>query len=494
MVRNVFTTLFVLVQLALLPTFGLAQEADEGEAGASLDTEDRLFWVHAIEEYRGRFAIGSGTIDPGTDVGTTDAFKREDESDHDLRLYLGAGIRDRKDRFAGRISAGFWYDIDGLPSSDGFTTLGSMRDDSAFEPEVYTLWGEYHANVSAGKGALVRFARVGRQTAEVGLPATFDGASIRLRPLAPYLDVFAFGGRTVHFFESDADLFEDWIASAGAEVRPIRSLRLIVDYRMQMEDQTVDAAAGDPAGVTRKSLTDHGYGLAAWYKPAHWARLKLYGRGLTDQFAHAGGAGRFLWDAIDLGFDFKVDAQLVTLNEVNEMMNPYFAILGKSQPNLRWKADLYKNFATTAGDYALHAGWAGRKVLEDAQGPFNRDFGRLYFLASATDIGIKGPFVAVIAEAHFTGLTPEFNGSEGFLTVGGSAGWEDHRLKAEAGTYYQRYKYQYYRQVEEIADVRTYFGSVGYKITDWLKAQVRYEFDQFDWNIHSVFVSLSQSY
>lgn len=497
MVKSVVQTLVILGLLTFHSGSGLAQETSPNESASAGKAEEQLFWFRAIEEYRGRFAVGSGAVDPGVEGVDANEYTREDESDHDLRLYVGAGIRDRQDRFSGNLALGLWWDVDGLPEEGAFTTLGSLRDGEAISPEVYSLYGEYHANFASGGKSLVRLARVGRQTSEVGLPATFDGASLRLRPIAPHLDVFAFGGRTVHFFEEDAGLFEDWIASAGAEIRPVRSLRLVLDYRLEMQDQTTAASTeddDDEGGVSRKSVTDHGYGLAAWYKPASWARLKLSGRGLTDQFSHVGGAGRLFWEALSMGVDFKVDAQLVTLNEVNELLNPYFAILGKSLPNTRWKADIYKDFLTSAGDYALHLGWAGRAVLEGEEGPFNRNFGTLYFLASATDIGIKGPFVSVLAEAHFTGMTPEFDGSEGFLTVGGSAGYEDKGLKAEAGTYYQRYKYQYYRQAEEISDVRTIFGSVGIKLTDWLKAQVRYEYDQFDWDVHSVYFSLTQSY
>lgn len=471
----------------LLPNLAVGQEETAEK------NKEKLFWLHAIEEYRGRFAMGSGSFDTGTDAATSGAVKREDESDHDLRLYVEGGARDAEDRFSGRLAVGLWWDLDGVPDQ-GFTTLGSMRDGHAFSPEVYSLYGEYHANAAAGRRALMRLARVGRQTAEYGLPATFDGATVRMRPLAPYLELFLFGGRTVHFFESDAELFEDWVASLGAEIRPVRDVRLVLDYRLSVEDQLIDAAADDEgeAGI-RESVQDHGYGLTGWYRPAAWARVKAYGRGLNEYFAHAGGAGRLLWDTMDLGFDFKVDAQLVTLDEVNEMLNPFYAVLGQSLPNLRWKADLFKNFETKKGDYAVHAGWAGRAVLEDATGPFNRDFGRVYLLAAATDIVVKGPFVALVADAHFTGLSPDFT-TEGFITAGGSAGYKNKKLKAEVGSYYQRYKYRYYQQVDEIADVRTWSGSVSYKLTHWLKAKLKYEYEQFDWDVHTVIFSLSQHY
>ena len=455
------------------------------------DDSERLFWLHAVEEYRGRFAVGSGAIESSGQTAGTEDLTREDEADHDLRLYLEGGARDRKDRFSGRLSVGLWWDMDGV-ADHGFSTLGSMRDGHAFSPEVYSLFGEYHASPQAGRRAFWRLARAGRQTAEHGLPVTFDGASVRLRPWAPYVDLFLFGGRTVHFFETDADLFEDFVASLGAEIRPLRDVRLVLDYRLNLEDQTLIAGA-DLNDAVRDSVEDHGYGLAAWYRPARWARLKAYGRGLNDDFSHAGGAGRLLCEKLDMGLDFKLDTQFVTLDEVNEMLNPYYAVMGQSQPNLRWKADLYKNFDTRKGDYAVHAGWSGRTVLEDEEGPFNRDFGRLYLVAAASDIGVKGPFVSLAFDAHFTGLSPEFDG-EGFLTAGGSAGYKNKKLKAEAGTYYQRYKYRYYQQVDEIADVRTYFGSVSYKLTDWLKAKVKYEYEQFDWDVHTVIFSLAQHY
>jgi len=294
--------------------------------------------------------------------------------------------------------------------------------------------------------------------------------------------VAVFGGRTAHFFEKDADTFEDWLASLGVALHPADNLKIEVDYIFAAEDTELE-----------EGLVEHEYGATVWYRGTDWLYLKGYGRAIGSVFSHTGFATRALYVPADLGFDLSFDAQTATLKEVNEALNPYFAILGKSLPHARWKADLWKNFATPAGDYAIHAGWNGRVLLEGDEEAFNREFGKLYLSLHAADIGIKGPFATLSLDSHFASLAPEFGGDEGMWTVGGAAGYERCCYKAEVGTYYQRFKYNYYRDVEEITDVRTYFGAVSYKPLDWLRLNARYQFEQFDWNVHTVIFSLSQT-
>jgi hypothetical protein len=429
---------------------------------------DKLFWFQAQEEYRGRFT--TGYQDP--------ALYTDEEADHDLRLYLAGGVRDAADRFYGNLSLGAWFDVDGQRPSLAPAALGSLYDlDSSVWFDVFSLYGEYHST------GFMRLARLGRQTAEYGLPATFDGAHVELRATAPapYLDLFLYGGRTVHFFEADADLFEDWVAAAGAVVRPMERLRLVLDYRFTMEDTNVT-----------EGLKDHTYGLEALYAPLDWLSVKAYGRGISDAFSHAGGAARFAWYPLGLGLDLKVDSQLAELREVNELDNPYYAILGASMPHTRWGADLWKSFDTGAGTYGLHLGWTGRANHED-ESTFNRNYGKLYCLFEARDIGVKGPFLSLSVENHFADVTPTFD-EEGVLTAGGSAGYQDKLMKAEAGTYYQRFKYDYYADVQEYENVRTFYGAFTFKPLDWLGIRAHYAYEQLDRDIHTVLFTLSQSY
>ena len=73
-------------------------------------------------------------------------------------------------------------------------------------------------------------------------------------------------------------------------------------------------------------------------------------------------------------------------------------------------------------------------------------------------------------------------------------GYKNRFIRAEAGTWYQRFKYNYYRDVQEIDDVRTVFTSVTWKALDWLSVRARYQYENLeDRDMHTVFLTLTQS-
>jgi hypothetical protein len=469
---------------------------------------DHGFWMGLTEEFRGRWAV-RGTESAGLPSGESEDGEGSsgpaDEQDLDLRLFGEGGLRDGSDRFAARFALAAWGDLDGTPE-ESFSALGSIHDAPRFDLDVYSLYADYTPGGSTGSGEFLKLARGGRQTASVGIPVTFDGIGVTVTPVRRTLDLFAFGGRTAHFFEAEAGLFEDWIGSAGFVLRPVPSVKLVGDYRFQKED--VDSprtfGAGDEGEEEdegefgdvefgRKSVTDHTYGLTAWYTPGEWLYLRAYGRGLDDQVSHAGGGAMAYWDAAGLGCEARADVQLATLKEVNESLNPYFAILGESLSNARFKVDLFKDLETGVGDFVFHAGYGGKKILDGEEKPFNREATRAYLLVAASDLFVSGPFVTLSGDAYLAGLSPDPAG-EGFFTVGASLGFDGNTHRVEAGTYYQRFKYDYYRQVNEIYDVRTWFADVSMDILPWLEAEARYQWEQFDWDIHTFTLSLGQKY
>lgn len=444
-----------------------AASAAPSEGG---EVTSKPFWFHFLEEYRFRTSMEHLSADPDTGL------YGEEESDQTVRLYGVGGYRNAADSFRADLAFGAWFDVDGTVDEGNPTNYAAIYDTSShIWADVYTLTGEYRT-----RGTL-QHLRLGRQVSEHGLPATFDGLSADISAGTPMLNFFAFGGRTVHFFEAETELFEDIIASAGAVIRPLPSLRLVADYRFMMEDTTV-----------KEGLQDNSYGLTAWVHPLSWLYLKAHGRGINDAATHAGLLAKLEWTDLDLGFQLGADSQLATLKEISELENPYFAILGPSQPHTRYNMSLWKGFQTKAGTYTIFGGWDGRANHED-ETPFNRDYGKLYLMLAAQDIGIKGPFCQVALENHFADVVPTF-GEEGMLTAGGSAGFNNGFLKAEAGSYYQKFKYNYYQDVNEYEDVRTYFGAFSIKPLPWLAVRARYVFENLDRDQHTVFFSLTQTY
>jgi hypothetical protein len=406
---------------------------------------------------------------------------KPDEHDRDIDLYLDLSVVDPSGRVSAQGAAAAWWDIDGTARTPGFG-LRSLREtaDPSLWVDVYKLSAEYRPASS-----FVALARAGRQEAEHGLPAVFDGAAVELRPKG-WLGLFAFGGRTEHFYEYRSGAFEDWLGSAGAVLRPADGLKLEIDYRFMSEDVPSDLAG---AG---KRLNANSYGLGGTYRVGDWLRTRLYLRGLDASLSHAGLAMAAANDERRIGIEARLDAQTAAIDEINEANDPYFLVLGTSLPYARWRLEGWKGLATTAGVFALHLGYEGRNLLRDDETPFNRNVSRLYALLNATDVGIKGPFFSVLFERNSAGFN--LFGGQGIWAAGGSAGWDRGALRTEAGTYYQRFAYVYYRDVEELADVRVFFGDARLRIRDWISARARYQYEVFDRELHTLIVGLTQAW
>ena len=469
---------------------------DDGSAEGDEESAGWVFEAFAKEEYRFRYAtapvVAPSVLD--TNISSGEYLRRG--ADHDLHLYLSGSARDLKDRFWINASFGLFADIDGFTSSGDPTALSSVNENgssiaslypstpAALRFDMYSLFGEYHSD---GVPALIR---IGRQVSEHGRDVTFDGLAMDFRAVKSYLTLFAFGGRSVHFFETDDSLYEDWLASAGAQIRPLDLLKFELEYRFNAEDiPTDDALLGGAAGSETETVVNHLYSLTTWFHLDDLFYLKAYFRGIGATPADAGGAAQLHFAPVEMGLDLKGDAQLTTFREINELDDAFYAVLGESLPHVRLNADLWKSFTTRAGIYTLHGGWAARMLTKDSPAAFNRDYGRAYLSFDAADIGVEGPFLSAIAEFYYTHAD-----SERFVTAGGSAGYDANKVRAELGTYYQWVKYKYYSDIQEIEDVRTYFAEIRFRPLKWLTIRAKYELEQFDRLIHTAVLSLSQAY
>lgn len=451
-----------------LPSALLAGPPPPATVSATDSEPGWVFSVHALQSYRFR------TMSASDEASSTEGNETSTEEDHDLRLYLASSVREPHDRFAAHVSMALWGDLDGV-TTDGPTGLSSMYDHTSphFFFDVYELSAEYRS-----KGVLSH-VRAGRQGTEYGTAVVFDGASLKLRALGRMLQFFVYGGRTVHFFETDADLFEDFIASGGVIIRPIPQLLFELDYRFSYEDT-----------ATAEGLQEHFYGLTAKFRLDDWMYLKGYARGLTDKFSHAGFGALLQSHSLGIGANLAADAQTARLSEVSEANDPFLTILGTSLPHVRLRADVWKDLDTAVGTLSFHLGWNARLLTTEEDGEFNRDYGRAYLQFQWQDIGVRGPFVDVALEYHYTHADDD----QGLVTAGGAAGFAHNLFKVRAGTYYQQYKYNYYKNVGEVADVRTVFVESSVRPVKWLNLKARYEWEAFGRDVHALTIALAQAY
>jgi hypothetical protein len=377
----------------------------------------------------------------------------------------------------GQISAALWVDVDGYTPGGQPDLFGQISDYRQPLFVVYALSAEWQHSLP------LETLRLGRQVSEHGLPITFDGGSLGLRLWERQLSLFGYAGRTVHFFEAQSGLLENWVTCAGAGYRPSENLRLEVDSRFE-HDTVLSQDAQQ-----RVWIYAHSYGLTLSTRfNESWA--KLFARGLNRSASHAGGALHLVWPSVAAGIDAQASAQLRTLGEISENENPFYSLLGPSLPNLRARLEAWKEIGlgqvTTLN---LRAGWRVRQLLRGVEGPFNRNSGGVYFQSDLNDLLVKGLYASGILEWNYI---PWSLANDSFLAAGGSAGYSIHRLKAEAGTYYQRWKVNYYRDVQELEYARTVYGTVAVRALPWLEVRARYILEIVDRNIQSAFLSIRE--
>jgi hypothetical protein len=426
----------------------------------------------ALEQYRFRAFSkplkDSGDSSLGPPVGS--------ESDHLFRLSFDGDIRNPDETFGVELSLGLWATISRSGSVYSPSTLTSMYDYRRTWWDVFTLYAEYTPHT------WIRLLRAGRQTSEHGPPLTFDGASALFAIPKNPVTLFVFGGRTAHFFEPRSTRFEDWVASVGVGYKPFSFLRLELDYRFLKEDVLTYVSSD------KSRIVDHSYGLSSWFNFLEASiRAKVQLRGLNDRLSQAGVSGQWVSEEGSMGITLGFEAQPVTLREINEAEDPFYSLLGDSLPNFRYKVDFWKSFDLKTWTLGFEVGLNGRQLLRGEEGPFNRNTGRVYVMLDEKNLLLRGLYFQLGGEGDY-----RFVGGNCSLAVFGALGYERERLKAEIGTYYQRYKYDYFQNAREIADVRTYYLSFSYAILKWLGVKVQYEFERFDRDIHTVVLSLRQ--
>lgn len=481
--RNVALVVVLLARAAAAEAIPTA--ADKADSAPTVqkpaDTQvhngdtDWTYDASLFEEYRLR--IASHALPTSGPLG--EPLRTNQQTDQHFRMLADGQVSGFDDHFRATLSAALWLDLDG-PSAPGTASLFATQYDYA-QPwfTVYSLSAEWQ------KYMALDHLRVGRQAAEHGMPLTFDGVSIGLRPLAHELLVFGFGGRTVHFFETTPGWFENWVASTGAVVQPTRSTTFEFDSRL-IREQTfnVDRSLSNP-------ITNHSYGVAASFHSLN-LMSKVYARGIDRQPSHLGAAFLYQHERLGLGLDAHVNAQLVTLGEVVESENPFYSLLGRSLPYVRFHFDAWKDFALDQLTHLnIHLGWRERQLVGAREEPFNRNTGAVYLNVRVDDLVRKGLFVSATAERDYV---PHAFNREWLLVFGGSAGYATPAVSTEVGTYFQQYKIIYYQNAQELPNTRTVFGSVGYTPAPWLQLRARYELEIFDRYLQSFFLSARQEF
>jgi hypothetical protein len=366
-----------------------------------------------------------------------------------------------------------FFDIDG----DRADAFQGVHDSRPWHLMLSTLEVAYRDN------GWLRRAAAGRLVIGEGTPVTLDGAVLSVAPLgalAPGVlfglegsELFAFAGAPVYFFVRGEQPLRRAIFSGGTTLRVLRMAALTLDYR-----GVVDG--------TRDPELAHDYGARLFVGLVD-ASGEIYARGLDRELARVGAKARVGWEPWRLFASAALNWQPVELDRVSDLGDPYFAVLGPSYPHVAGSVELSKGQGVVLADALLRVGWQGRLVRALHEGPLNRSYGRVFVSVDLVDVVTTGPFVSTIASIHHT--RDPFG--DRWLALGGAAGWRASWLQLDVGTDYQQFKYTYFRDVDEIEDVRTVYAGCGVRIFGSLFVRGDYTLEIFDRVVHTARVTVS---
>jgi hypothetical protein len=462
-----------LVTLASLPAISKAEvplllKDKPVQSGWSADA-----WLS--QEYRFRSA-GSGVSSSSNPLGEQTAVTPV--SDHDLRLTLDAQVLGLNEHLSGSVSAALWFDLDGHVPQSTPDLFGDAQGGTQPLAVVYTLSAEWRRGLPLDRLTL------GRQQATHGLPVTFDGVSADLRFLERRFSLFAFGGRTIHFFETAPGLFEDWLVSGGAGLRITPHIQLEVDSRFLHE------TALSQGGEGKDKLDTNSYGATL---STRWETLqgRLFVRGMNQTLSHLGGSFRLQVPPAGLGVDGQVSVQWIHLGEVAESENPFYSLLGTSLPYVRTRLEVWKEFLLGGkSTLTVAAGTRIRQLLYDEPTTFNRNMNAMYLRGDLNNLIVDGLFANVTSEWNLPSSTDESS----FFSVGSVVGYLKRKARVEAGTYFQRFKINYYRDVEELQDTRTVYAMGSYRVFSQIEVRGRYIVEILDRGIHTVILTIREDF
>ena len=397
----------------------------------------------------------------------------KDTEDHDVFSTLGLDIGD-----AGRQRVTFHMlgrvagDLDGERDTEGLFVFDSIEDTygSSINAQLY------HAYFDVHETGLLETVRLGRQsvidTPEV---AYFDGARIETEEFGPLqARVGAYGGISVHLFESSPD--DDILYGGFLQARPWTGGKIRGDFMH----------AEDTKRFTGSRREDDLFGLSVWQTLCPYAQVHAAYTWLDDDDRDVLGRLNVNVPRFDLRTQLSYYRQLETQNEFAIEFDPFYTSNFSLFPyeQVRWLVS--KGF----GENFWVEGGIDARRLEDADDVniYNRAFDRYHLTLSTADLPIEGLSLSLTGELW---ESPARDVDSFGADVTHQC---TDRLKASLGTYYSLYKYDFLNSTEK-DDVQTYYARVVYKLTDALKADVRYEFEDDDFErYHQVRIGLQWSF
>lgn len=304
---------------------------------------------------------------------------------------------------------------------------------------------------------------MGRQAGTRDEQVTFDGIAMDIRPVSS-MNVTLYGGAAIHMYEIGRTETDDTVAGAGLDVYPTASTGISLDYATLKD--------------TRNSLEmvdarDKLLSVKLWqrFTPSMKATVRYRFENGEDRDLNVRLLGSFPGFGAEIGAGYF--RQFETQAEQSNALSPFVDVVGQSDPYQSYEVKLRQFFGKR---YALDLAYFKRELTGNAvPGAFNREYSR-----SAAGFEVSDMFIANLS-LTLSGdqwRSPAQNFTSGGAEIGYSFGTTGSMARINTGTYYSLYKYDYYLQLGERTNVRTYYVNTKVPVVKQVALNLGYELER----------------
>jgi hypothetical protein len=289
-----------------------------------------------------------------------------------------------------------------------------------------------------------------------------------IRP-ASSVNLTLYGGAAINLYEIGRSETDDTVAGAGLDLYPTASTGISLDYATLKD-------ARDYLEMT--DVEDKLWSLRIWqrFAPSLKATAKYRyqndeARDLTIRIL-----GAFPGTGTEIGASYL--RQFRTQAEQTNALSPFVDVMGYSDPYQSFEVKLRQFFGKR---YAVNLAYFKRELIGDSlPGTFNREYTRSAAGFEVGDLFIANLSLTLSGDQWRSPGSPaatERTYTSGGADIGYAFGKKGSMTRINAGTYYSLYKYDYYLQLGERTNVRTYYLNTTIPVVKQVALNLGYEYE-----------------
>lgn len=381
----------------------------------------------------------------------------------DLRIDVTAP---RSDRYEFHFMGSVRTDLDGNRDLHQNYVLEDIGDTGSHRTSGYLY--EAHFDINHPIAGITQ-VRMGRQPGTRDEQVTFDGIATDIRPFSS-VNLTLYGGAAVNLYEIGRSESDDTVAGAGLDFSPTASTGISLDYATLKDKRNL-------LGMT--DVKDDLASVRVWqrFTPSLKGTVRYRYRNDEARDLTVRMLGSFPGAGTEIGASYL--RQFRTQAEQSNALSPFVDVAGHSDPYQSIEVKLRQFLGKR---YAVNLAYFKRDLIGDSlPGTFNREYTRSAAGLEVNDLIMNDLVLTLSGDQWRSPGSPaaaDRTSTSGGADIGYSFGKKGSITRINAGTYYSLYKYDYYLQLGERTNVRTYYLNTKVPVVKQVALSLGYELER----------------